>query len=357
MMKQKVFKSLKLQIFLFMSLNVLVWFIISQSLMEYLWDQEEVGKIVITNTQYSLLLLVQAILFIIINIPFIIFMISHIDKPVQKILKGLQRIKQEDFSDKIKFNSENEFDVIKDEVNAMSSELEASKKLRENLDKQKNMLFANMAHDLKTPITTIQSYTKALADGIIDCPEKQKDYIDTIYSKSIIMNDLIDRLFEYVKLNGEADILQTEKTDVAELLRNCIASIYSEYEEHDIKMNLEIPETSVILDVDKLEIQRVFSNLLINILNHNENGIRVLVKMELDGTAVFADSGNTIPDELEANLFQPFVKGDSSRKSGKGNGLGLSLAKLVMKKHAGNLEYVKNYENYTKAFIVTFRKN
>lgn len=178
-----------------------------------------------------------------------------------------------------------------------------------------------MAHDLKTPITTIQSYTKALADGIIDSPQKQKDYIETIYSKSIIMNDFIDRLFEYVKLNSDANVLHLEKTDVAELLRNCIASVYSEFEEHEIQLEIEIPESQIMLCVDKLEIQRVFVNLLINILKHNENGIRVLIKMDKDGRTVIADSGNAISEELEKHLFQPFVKGDSSRKSGKGNGL------------------------------------
>lgn len=356
-MSRNFFKSLKFQIFLFMSVNVLVWFVTSESIMEYLWMMEETGKIVITNGQYSLLLLVQALLFIVINIPFVIFMIRHIDKPIQKILKGLKKVKEEDFSEKIEFNSNNEFDEIKDEFNSMSEELKASKELRENLDKQKNMLFANMAHDLKTPITTIQSYTKALSDGIIESPEKQKDYLDTVYSKSILMNDLIDRLFEYVKLNSDADVLHIEETDVAELLRNCIAAVYSEYENHEIKLDLEIPENQVLIQVDKLEIQRVFTNLLVNILKHNENGIYVLIKMDEQGKTCFADSGTTIPEELEKNLFQPFVKGDSSRKSGKGSGLGLSLSKLVMDRHKGSIEYIKNYENFTKAFVIKFKNN
>lgn len=174
---RKLFKILKFQICLFMTVNVFVWFLISESISDYLWMQEEAGKIVITNAKYSLFTVFQAELFVLINIPFMIFLIRHIDKPVQNLLRGLKRIKKEDFSEKIEYDSKNEFDVIKDEINAMADELKASKELRENLDKQKNMLFANMAHDLKTPITTIQSYTKALADGIIDSPQKQKDYI------------------------------------------------------------------------------------------------------------------------------------------------------------------------------------
>lgn len=168
------------------------------------------------------------------------------------------------------------------------------------------------------------------------------------------MNDLIDRLFEYVKLNSDANVLHLEKTDVAELLRNCIASVYSEFEEHEIQLEIKIPESQIILCVDKLEIQRVFVNLLISILKHNENGIRVLIKMDEDGRTVIADSGNAISEELEKHLFQPFVKGDSSRKSGKGNGLGLSLSKLVMEKYGGDLVYLRDVPGWTKGFEFVF---
>lgn len=356
-MIRKLLKSLKFQIFLFMTINVLVWFLISEAIMDFLWKQELAGKLIITNRKYTILLIIQSLLYIFINIPFIIFMIKYIDKPIQEILKGLKRVKKEDFSEKIEFKSKNEFNIIKDEFNLMSVELENSKKIRENLDKQKNILFTNMSHDLKTPITTIQSYTKALVDEIIDSPEKQKSYINTIYSKSIILNELVDRLFEYAKLNSDENVLCIEKTDVAEVLRKCVASLYSEYEDHKIKLTLEIPEEKIILDVDKLEIQRVFSNLLINVLKHNQKNIDVLIKMNKDGKTIIADSGKPIPEELESGLFHPFIKGDSSRKSGEGSGLGLALSKLVMKQHGGKLDYVKEYEGYTKAFVVSFKKN
>ena len=85
-----------------------------------------------------------------------------------------------------------------------------------------------MAHDLKTPITSIIGFSKALSDGIIEDKQKQHEYISTINSKAVKMNDLIDRLFEYVKLESSENQLHFELVDIAEILRNCIAELYKE---------------------------------------------------------------------------------------------------------------------------------
>ena len=224
-------RKLKFQVLLFMTFNVILWFVISDSAMGILDVLEARNIYSMTKKSYSLFILFQALLYVLVNIPFVFFLINHIDKPVQKILKVLNRIKEEDFSEQIEFCATNEFDEIKNSINVMSQELEKSIRLREEIENQRIMLFANMAHDLKTPITSIQGYSQALADGIVTSEEKAGEYIKTIYAKSQSMNDLIERMFEYVKLDSRENILHFEKTNLAELLRNCIASSYSEFEE------------------------------------------------------------------------------------------------------------------------------
>lgn len=353
-MNKKFFRKLKSQILIFISANVIIWFIISDLIMKRFDYLEQAGKLVMNNRLYNLFLLFQVVLFIVINIPFVVFMINHIDKPVQKILKSLSKIKEEDFSEKINFSSSNEFDEIKNSINIMAQQLEKSKKLREDVENQRIMLFANMAHDLKTPITIIQGFSKALSDDVVESEEKSKEYIKAIHNKSQNMNDLIDRMFEYVKLDSRDNILHFEQIDIAELLRNCVASSYSEFEDKNISLEIQIPESPVIKNVDRVEITRVFTNLLNNVLSHNSGNIRCLIKMNEEGTVVVADSGERISDVTQENLFQPFVKGDCSRKSGKGSGLGLSLSKKIMEKHKGKIDYLNEYPEYTKAFVVSF---
>jgi len=354
--KKKGIKSLKIQVLFFMAINVLVWFLISEGVNEYIWFQKEAGKLEITNALFTGITIFQVVLFIVINIPFLIYLIKHIDKPVQNIVKGLRKIKNGNFEERIDFKTNNEFDEIKNEINIMSSELEKSSRLQKEMEEQKILLFANMAHDLKTPITSIQGFSKALKDGLIDTPEKQAEYINTIYSKATTMNDLIERLFEYVKINSDLNTLNLQETDVAEVLRNCVSEVYTEFENHDIQMEIIIPENPVIKSVDKVELHRVYTNLLNNVIFHNNDSIRCLIKMEENGNAIIADSGNIIPTQYAQQLFQPFAKGDTTRKTGNGSGLGLSLSKKIMEKHGGDLLYLDKVDSYTKGFEVKFLK-
>lgn len=187
------------------------------------------------------------------------------------------------WSEKIDFDVKNELDEIKNTFNKMSEKLAEADKIKQNAENEEILLFANMAHDLKTPITSIIGFSKALSDGIIDDDNKRAEYVATINSKAIRMNDLIDRLFEYVKLDSSNNQLDCEPADVTEILRNCIAEIYTEYEEKKIKLEINIPETAVLKNADCLELSRVYSNLLNNVIKHNTGNIHVLVSMEESG--------------------------------------------------------------------------
>lgn len=350
-MKAKT-RKLRFQIFLYMVVTLLLWFVIITALSEYLYYIEEKSGVELPFKLYILVNILQAALLVLMNIPFLRFLMKHVDKPVQKIIASLNRIAEGNYSEKISFESKNEFDEIKDTFNSMAEKLEAAEKIKLNAENERILLFANMAHDLKTPITSIIGFSKALSDGIIDDEAKKSEYLATINSKATKMNELIDRLFEYVKLESTENLLHKEDCDVAEILRNCVADVYAEYEEKRISLEIEIPETPVIKNADKVELSRVYTNLLNNVLKHNSDGIQVLVKMDAGGQVVIADSGEKIPAELKDSLFMPFVSGDQSRQSKNGSGLGLSLAAKIMKKHGGSLWLSENVPGYTKGFVV-----
>ena len=350
--------KLKFQIFAYMASTFLIWFIISTFVSELFYYLEEKRGFEFPFKVYALLTFIDMILLILMNIPFLNFLIKHIDRPVQKIILGLNHVSEGNFREKIDFDAGNELDEIKDAFNQMSGRLAEAEKIKQNAENERVLLFANMAHDLKTPITSIIGFSKALSDGIIDDKTKQKEYFSTINRKAVKMNALIDRLFEYVKLESADNQLHLEALDVAEILRNCIADIYTEYEEKHIQLEIDIPDSAVTKKVDKVEISRVYTNLLNNAIKHNPPRIKVLVQMKKDGRTLIADSGKLVPEEMAEKLFTPFISGDSSRRSSNGSGLGLSLAKKIMKKHGGNLRFIQGTqevpEGYTKAFIANF---
>lgn len=352
-------RKLRVQIFLYIIVTLVVWFLIASGLSEILYYLEDVGGVDLPFKWYILLNIIQALLLILMNIPFLLFLIKHVDNPVRKIVNALNRLSDGHYDEKIEFESKNEFDEIKNAFNLMAEKLEAAEKIKQNAENERVLLFANMAHDLKTPITSIIGFSKALSDGIIDDEKKKAEYIATINSKAVKMNDLIDRLFEYVKLDSADNLLHKEDCDISELLRNCIADVYAEYENKNIQLEIEIPDKTLIRKVDKLELSRVYTNLLNNVLKHNSENIRVLVKMDEHANLLIADSGEPVPDEIKDLLFKPFVSGDKSRSSKNGSGLGLALSYKIMKKHDGDLKLITGPEleaiakssEYTKGFL------
>lgn len=227
---------------------------------------------------------------------------------------------------------------------------------------ERNMLFANITHDLKTPITSILGFSSALKEKKME-PEKQLQLVDTIYVKSKRTSELINTLFHYSKLETDEYELRRETLDICRLSREIVASQYEMMEEYGMELEVEIPEKELLYSLDKIEYTRAMTNLLVNACIHNERGSSVLVKVERKNEnneetllVVVADTGIQIADKLKDTMFDPFASGDESRSSKGGSGLGLAISKSIVEKHHGKLIYIEPYENYTKAFVMQFDK-
>lgn len=240
---------------------------------------------------------------------------------------------------------------------------EQERRQKEEYDRRRNLLLSDVAHDLKTPMTTVAGYAKALLDsrvhegaGMDISEEKRQEYLETIYNKSMQMGGLLNFLFDYVKLDSEGFQLSRTSTDLLELLRECVAGMYMDFEEKGMEILPDIPEKAFFMDVDSVQFQRVINNLLSNALRHNPPGTRVWVMAEAEDEEIIirvCDNGDKIPQEIVRYIFEPFVLGDESRNSKGGSGLGLSIAWKVIAMHGGSLVLEQgDWEEYTKAFVI-----
>lgn len=211
------------------------------------------------------------------TLPLIFYLFRRINSPVKKITDGIRWISKGKYRH-INVKGSSEFVEIAESINKMSDSLSEMEKCKAEIEKERILLFANMAHDLKTPVTSILGYSKALGEGMVEDKEKQKEYLMTMTSKAMRINELIDRLFEYVKIESPENVLHKTDCDVAEILRNCVADIYTDMEEKNIELELNITEQVVIKNADRLEIGRVFSNILNNALKHTTGGIEKQIK-------------------------------------------------------------------------------
>lgn len=221
---------------------------------------------------------------------------------------------------------------------------------------QQNLLYSCIAHDLKTPMTSVQGFACALKEGKIK-PDEQTEILDIIYQKSCHMNELIETLFAYSKLGMDNYSLNMSSTNLCTLVSNLVAIHYSEFEDKNIELRIEIPDKPIFCQLDEKEFRRAVNNLIINAYKHNSKGASVLIRVWEEGGRAFvaiSDNGEEIPKELAETMFEPFIRGDESRKSGNGSGLGLAISSLIVEKHGGKL-YLENDGigySYTKGFVI-----
>ena len=311
---------------------------------------------------FGLLLLFLTILFVIL-LPYLVAAIAFgrmvtkkVEGPIHRLTKGMEQVSEGKLDTRLTFETEYEFIQMRNTFNEMAEQMEQNAKEKIKLEKRRNSLLSDIAHDLKTPITTISGYATALMDGLIKTPEKEVQYLAAIKAKSLRMDELIMLLFEYVKLDSVGFALNMEKLDLAELLRENIALLYTDFETKKMEISMDIPVEAVNYEVDRIQFSRVIANLLNNAIRYNPEGSLITIKLVVGDLIqiVIADNGGAIKKEIMEHIFEPFVTGDESRNTSSGSGLGLSIAKKVVVMHGGDLKLdYKINDKYTKAFVIT----
>ncbi len=285
---------------------------------------------------------------------------SKIMRPIQKLEEGFKAVAEGELDTSLDFETESEFGEMLDAFNSMVQKLKDSEEERMNIENERMQLFSHIAHDLKTPMTTISGYAGALASGIVEDADKQLEYHLAIKEKARQMNQLMEQLLFYSKLGTSQYQMNFVRIDLVELLRVSCATLFGEMEGKQMKLELRLPEIPVFYRADSLEINRAFGNLLTNAIRHNLAGSLLYVGLTVEPDCIeiqIADNGDNIPESIARNLFEPFVSGSSARNSSSGSGLGLAIVKKVMEKHTGEVFVSEASSPYTKMFVLRFPKS
>jgi len=283
---------------------------------------------------------------------------KRVTTPVDRVTSGLQQIMSGNLKARLYFDTENEFLEIRNSFNYMAEKISQGERDKQAYEHERAQLFANIAHDLKTPITTITGYAQILESDVTTDKAIQKQYLQAIRLKSERMNELLDLLFDYTKLESNLPVQQLEAIDMTEVLREAVGLMYTEFEEAEMEIEIDIPAKPIMCMADKLEVLRAINNLLVNALRHNEPKTRILMKLEQQNEAVqiiVADTGAAIPSTMLNQLFKPFVLGDESRRSKGGSGLGLAIVEKLVHRNGGRVFLTPGYQGYTKAFVIAFK--
>ena len=304
-------------------------------------------RLAITVTHTLFLNNIEVITLIVILIFLIILLklsISWFTKYFDEVSAGVDKLAKES-DEEIKLSPE--LDFMKNKLNQIKGNLEKQKKAVIDAEQRKNDLVIYLAHDIKTPLTSVIGYL-SLLDEAPDMPAKQKaKYVGITLKKAYRLEQLINELFEITRFNLRTIVLNKEKINLLFMLQQMTDEFYPMLTPHGKQVSVNVPEGFTLYgDADKLA--RVFNNILKNAIAYSyENSVIDISATQQDKNVVitFTDHGKPIPPQKLDTIFEKFYRLDSSRSSDTGGaGLGLAIAKEIVTAHNGTITAESNEE-------------
>lgn len=282
------------------------------------------------------------------------FVVAYRAKDLDEIKKGVSEVRNGNVAYKIPEVRCQDLKALAANINDIAQGLDESVAAKVKAERLKTELITNVSHDLKTPITSIISYTELLSK-VEGLPEEAKDYVAVIAKKSDRLNRLTQDLFDISKVQSGNDDVILEKLDVSLLINQALGEHDNEIQTSGLPFCVDTPK-ELFISADGRKMSRVVSNLISNILKYTMKNTRVFITAsEKDGMIVM-EFKNISAYPLNFNveeITQRFVRGDESRTA-EGNGLGLAIAKSYTEICNGAFEIVVDGDMF-KA-ILKFRK-
>ena len=268
-------------------------------------------------------------------------------KPLRRIARAARRVASGDFGVQLpsgrKNGKMNEIDVLSADFNTMVRELAGNEMLKSDF-------IANVSHEIKTPLSIIQSYTKALRDGAAP-PDQREQYMDTVIEAAGRLNAMITNILKLSKLENQQIFPAPETYQLGEQLRRCALGFMEKWQAKDIDFEIDVEDVAVCCDAELMEL--VWNNLLSNAVKFTPPGGKISLRSPTGEGKVYVtvrDTGCGMDAETARRAFEKFYQGDSSHAS-EGNGLGLALARKVVDIAGGKIS-VESEPGKGSAFTV-----
>lgn len=264
---------------------------------------------------------------------------------IRDISEGINEISLGNLDHRIKIKNEDEFAFIADKLNQMAENIKGIMENERRIENEKNELITSVAHDLRTPLTSIIGYLDLVSSKELSM-ESQGRYIDIAYNKSKRLEKLIDDLFTYTKFNfGEVKATYHE-VDLVKLMEQLLEEFYPSLKEYELDVEFHKSEKSAIIMADGDLIARAFENLISNAIKYGNEGKRITLQLYIIGDRVevsIINYGEMIPEDELKQIFRRFYRIENSRSSETGGtGLGLAIAESIIKLHHGTIEAKSN---------------
>ncbi|QWH08719.1 sensor histidine kinase [Bacillus mycoides] len=285
------------------------------------------------------------IVFIPLSIMFFFFLTRPYLKYFDEISNGIHHLANGDFSNQVRVSSNDEFGYIAREINVASEKLKEAVERGDFAESSKDQLIVNLAHDLRTPLTSVLGYLDLILKDENLTKEQIKHFSTIAFTKSERLEILIDELFEITRMNYGMLQIEKRSIDISELLIQLDEELYPLLEKKGLGARLNM-DSHLPINGDGKLLARVFENLLTNAIRYGYDGKFVDVNGYIDHEEVVVqiiNYGDSIPEEDLPYLFDMFYTGDKARSEQKGGtGLGLFIAKNIIEQHDGTISAESN---------------
>ena len=260
------------------------------------------------------------------------FLSRRILAPVKALTLATRRLGQGDLSQRVQVKDRSELGELANTFNFMASDLERAEQLRKNM-------VADIAHELRTPLSNIGGYLEAVRDGVM---RPDVDTIRSLEEEVTVLSRLVDDLQELSLAEAGELKLDCQAEDIAELIRQTVAAVQVQATGKGVSVSIDLPDKLPLVNIDPQRISQVLRNLLENAIAHTTKGgaITVVARERSDYVKVIViDTGEGIPAKDLPNIFERFYRVDKSRaRATGGSGLGLTIAKRLVEAHGGKIE-------------------
>lgn len=278
---------------------------------------------------------------------------------ISRISSAIQNISEGDLNTTIEVRGDDEFTAMAVNLNKMVGDIRNLMDKEREAERTKNELITNVAHDLRTPLTSIIGYLELLS-GKVEIPaEMQKKYIDIAYAKSKRLEKLIEDLFGFTKMNYGKVAMHVSKVDIVKLLSQLLEEFYPSFKDKNLSYELQSNVPGKVITADGNLLARLFDNLINNAIKYGADGKRVLVQIHAEEEVVtvsVTNYGYVIPADELPLLFNKFYRVEQSRSTNTGGtGLGLAIAKNIVDMHGGTIQVTSDLNG--TVFTVRLRTN
>ena len=326
-------------------ISIIIYFILALFL-------ENTLSILVANLNYDLYswivynrdIVVYVYIGIVLSVIIYRFISKYVDS-INEVYNSLDLILKED-NETIKLPSE--MNQFSEKINQIKYNYILTKKNEREAEQKKNDLIMYMAHDLKTPLTSIIGYLTLLADEKDISKDTQEKYIKIALDKSLRVEELTNQFFDITRYDLHSMPINKKEINISYLLKQLIDECYPMLEKNQLKCNLMAP-TKVMYEADGDKLARAFDNLLKNAINYSYKNTTIEIKLEVKDNKIiitFKNEGDKIPKYKLNKIFEKFYRGDDARTSSTGGaGLGLAITKEIVELHNGSIK-VKNDDEF-----------